>query len=90
MGDEIMRAYAWPISTPAAAVAEAEAAFFPDIDRVVLTSAIASYQKLGCGTPHVEITRPAFEVALDVFQHAGLITRRHGYEDVVPPPPDVA
>ena len=35
----------------------------------------------------VEITRPAFEVTLDVFQHAGLITRRHRYEDVVAPPP---
>ena len=39
---------------------------------------------------HVEITRPAFEVALDVFQHSGLITKRHRYEDVVAPPPDVA
>src|SRR4029434_4471569 len=41
----------------------------------------------GCWTPHVEITRPAFEVALDVFQHAGLITKRHRYEDVVAAPP---
>ena len=47
----------------------------------------AYYQKLGCWTPHVEITRPAFEVTLDVFQHAGLITKRHRYEDVVVPPP---
>ena len=46
-----------------------------------------AYRKLGCWTPHVEITRPAFEVALDVFQHAGLITKRHRYEDVVAPPP---
>ena len=37
--------------------------------------------------PHVEITRPAFETALDVFQHAGLITKRHRYEDVVVAPP---
>ena len=39
------------------------------------------------GRRHVEITRPAFEVALDVFQHAGLITRRHRYEDAVGAPP---
>jgi hypothetical protein len=45
-------------------------------------------QKLGCWAPHVEITRPAFEVTLDVFQHAGLITKRHRYEDVVAPPPE--
>ncbi len=80
-------ARAWLLATPAARVAEAEASFFPGIDRAVLTATIAYYQKLGCWTPHVEITRPAFEVALDVFQHAGLITKRHRYEDVVAPPP---
>ena len=87
-----IRAYrnarAWLLATPAAQVAEAEAPFFPEIARPVLAATIAYYQKLGCWTPHVEITRPAFEVALDVFQHAGLITRRHAYEDVVAPPPD--
>jgi len=86
-----MRAYrkarAWLIATPAAAVAAAEASFFPEIDRAVLTSTIAAYQRLGCWTPHVEITRPAFEATLDVFQHAKLITKRHRYEDVVAPPP---
>jgi NitT/TauT family transport system substrate-binding protein len=86
-----MRAYrkarAWLLATPARRVAEAEAAFFPTIDRAVLTATIAYYQKLGCWTPHVEITRPAFEVALDVFHHAKLITKRHRYEDVVVPPP---
>jgi len=87
-----MRAYRkarqWLLATPPAQVAEAEASFFPDIDRAVLTSTIAYYQKLGCWSPHVEITRPAFEVALDVFQHAGLITKRHRYEDVVAAPPE--
>jgi len=89
-----MRAYrkarAWLLATPAAQVAEAEARFFPDVARPVLTATIAYYQKLGCWTPHVEITRSAFEVTLDVFQHAKLITRRHRYEDVVAPPPDAA
>jgi NitT/TauT family transport system substrate-binding protein len=91
MAKRFMRAYkkarAWLLATPAAKVAEAEAEFFPDIHPAVLTSTIAYYQKLGCWTPHVEITRPAFEVALDVFQHAGLITKRHRYEDIVVPPP---
>jgi NitT/TauT family transport system substrate-binding protein len=86
-----MRAYrqarAWLVATPAAKVAEAEAAYFPGIDRGVLTATIAAYQRLGCWTPHVEITRPAFEATLDVFQHAGLITKRHRYEDVVASPP---
>lgn len=87
MARRFMRAYrkarAWIIDTPAAGIAEAEAGFFPGIDRAVLTATIADYQKLGCWTPHVEITRPAFEVALDVFQHSGLITKRHRYEDVI-------
>jgi len=89
-----MRAYrkarAWLLATPAVRVAEAEASFFPEIDRAVLTATIARYQTLGCWTPHVEITRPAFEATLDVFEHARLITRRHRYEDVVAPPPDAA
>jgi NitT/TauT family transport system substrate-binding protein len=86
-----MRAYrkarTWLLTTPAAQVAEAEAAFFPAVDRAVLTATIAYYQTLGCWTPHVEITRPAFEATLDVFQHAGLITKRHAYDDVVTAPP---
>jgi NitT/TauT family transport system substrate-binding protein len=94
MARRFMRAYrkarAWVINTPAARIAEAEASLFPTIDRSVLTSTIAAYQKLGCWTPHVEITRSAFEATLDIFQHAGLITKRHRYEDVVSPPPDTA
>jgi hypothetical protein len=34
-----------------------------------------------------EINIQFTEVALDVFQHAGLITKRHRYEDVVAAPP---
>jgi NitT/TauT family transport system substrate-binding protein len=87
MAKRFMHAYrkarAWLLATPADKVAEAEASFFPEIDRAVLTTTIGTYQKLGCWTPHVEITRPAFEATLDVFQHAGLITKRHRYEDVV-------
>ena len=79
------KARAWIIDTPAEQIAEAEASFFPEIDRTVLTATIAYYQKLGCWTPHIEITRPAVEVALDVFQHARLITKRHRYEDIVSP-----
>ena len=91
MARRFMRAYrkarAWLLATPAADVAKAEVPFFPEIHPAVLTSTIGYYQKLGCWSRHVEITRPAFEVALDVFQYAGLITKRHRYEDVVAPPP---
>ena len=81
------KARAWLLATPAAEVAKAQAGFFPEIDPAVLAATIAYYQKLGCWTPHLEITRPAFEVALDVFQHSKLITKRHRYEDVVAAPP---
>ena len=81
------KARAWLLATPAAEVAKAEAPFFRDIDLAVLTNTIATYQKLGNWTPHVEITEPAFEVTLDIFQHAGLITKRHAFAEVVVPPP---
>jgi NitT/TauT family transport system substrate-binding protein len=81
------KARAWLIATPAGEVARAEAPFFKDIDPAVLTATIATYQKLGNWSPHAEITRPAFEATLDIFQHAKLITKRHRYEDVVAPPP---
>ncbi|MDX2203006.1 MAG: ABC transporter substrate-binding protein [Hyphomicrobiaceae bacterium] len=81
------KARAWLIATPAAEVARIEAPYFGDVDVGVLADTIATYQGLGNWTPHVEITRPAFEATLDIFQHAGLITRRHAYEDVIAPPP---
>ena len=81
------KARAWLLNTPAAEVAEAEASYFKEIDLAVLTTTIATYQKLGNWTPHVEITRPAFAATLDVFQHAGLISKRHAYEDVIAAPP---
>jgi NitT/TauT family transport system substrate-binding protein len=91
MAKSFTRAYrkarAWLIATPAAEVAKAEASYFKDIDLDVLTTTIATYQKLGNWSPHVEITRPAFEATLDIFEHAKLITKRHKYEDVVVQPP---
>jgi len=94
MARRFMRAYrkarAWVIGAPAAEVAKAEAPFFPKVDLGVLTQTIASYQKLGNWSPHVEITRPAWEATVDIFLHAGLITRRHRYEDVITSPPGAA
>jgi len=91
MARKFMRAYrkgrAWLIKTPAAEVAKKEASFFPGIDLSVLTTTIATYQKLGNWTPHVEITKPAWEATLDIFQHAGKIKKRHRYEDGIAQPP---
>ena len=91
MANAFMRAYRkarqYLLETPAADIARDEADFFPAIDHQVLTNTIALYQTLGCWTPHVEITREAFEGSLDVFLNAGLITKRHAYEQVVAQPP---
>jgi len=91
MAKRFMRAYrkarAWVIASPAADVAKLEAPFFPGVDTAVLAATIAAYQKLGNWSPHVEITRPAWEATVDIFLHAKLITRRHRYEDVIAQPP---
>jgi NitT/TauT family transport system substrate-binding protein len=80
MAKAFMRAYAktrvYMLETPAKEIARAEKSYFPKIDEDVLARCIATYQKLGCWTPHVEITKPAFEVALDVFQHFGTLKLR--------------
>lgn len=81
------KARAWVIATPAEDVARVEASFFPGIALPALTTCIATYQKLGNWTPHVEITRAAWDATNDVFLHGGHITRRHPYEAAVAAPP---
>ena len=92
MAKAFMRAYrktrAYINETPAADIAAAEASFFPDIDLDVLTNTIQFYQGLGCWAPHVEITKAAYEVTLDVFEHVCRLTKRHAYDDVCAPPPN--
>lgn len=73
--------------TPAAEIARAEKPYFPGIDAQVLAGCIATYQKLGTWTPHVEITRAAFERTLDIFEHNGLLKERWRYEQVCAAPP---
>ena len=91
MAKAFMRAYAksrsWVASEPPAAVAKAEAPFFEGVGESVLARTIAAYQRLGCWQGPLQIPRDAYEVALDVFQHSGLITRRHPHDAVVVPPP---
>ncbi len=91
MAKAFMRAYrktrAYINEAPAADIAAAEASFFPEINVKVLENTIAFYQGLGCWTPHVEITKAAYEVTLDVFEHVGRLTKRHPYEDVCAQPP---
>jgi NitT/TauT family transport system substrate-binding protein len=91
MAAAFMRAYrsarAYVNDMPAAEIARREAEYFKGIDLAVLYSTIEFYQELGCWNPSLAITREAYEVALDVFLHSGLIKQRHAYDDVVVPPP---
>ena len=91
MAKAFMRAYTktrlYMNETPAAEIAKAEKPYFPNIDEAVLADCIGTYQKLGCWTPHTEITRPAYDVILDVFQHAGTITERYDYDLICTMPP---
>lgn len=81
------RARIWINEAPAAEIARAEKDFFPKTDEAVLARCIEAYQGLGCWTPHIEITRPAFEVAQDVFQHFGTLNTRVHWEQVCCDPP---
>jgi len=58
-------------------------------DEKVLADCIATYQKLGCWTPHVEITRAAYEKTLDVFEYNGQLKQRYRYEQVCAAPPAI-
>lgn len=94
MARAFMRAYAktrrYMNETPAAEIARAEKPYFPDIDEAVLADCIATYQQLGCWTPHVEITQQAFEATLDIYAYNGLLKERYRYEQVCAEPPGEA
>lgn len=83
------RARALTGAAPAQEIAarQAEAGFFPGIDREVLADTIAAYQRLGCWGGEVAISHGAYERLLDVFLHSGGITRRHAFEAAIVPPP---
>jgi NitT/TauT family transport system substrate-binding protein len=91
MAKAFMRAYrktrVYMNEAPAAEIARAEKPFFPKIDEKVLADCIATYQKLGCWTPHAEITRAAYERTLEIFEYNGLVKRRYAYEQVCAVPP---
>ena len=91
MAKAFMRAYektrAYMNEAPAADIAKAEASYFPNIDEEVLANCIATYQKLGCWTPHTEITEAAFQATLDIFEYNGIIKQRYDYDQICAQPP---
>ncbi|MEL6375011.1 MAG: ABC transporter substrate-binding protein [Pseudomonadota bacterium] len=91
MAQRFSRAYAktrrYMNDAAAADIAAALKPYFPDIGEDVLAGCIATYQKLGCWTPHVEITAPAYEATLDIFAYAGGLQARYPYDQVCASPP---
>ena len=91
MAAAFMRAYrkarGWINGTPAEEIAAAEQSDFPDVAPEVLSRSIAAYQALGCWPPHVEITREAFEVTLDVYRNIGRSVAGDAFAKVVAAPP---
>lgn len=87
-----MRAYRkariYMTETPAGEIAGMLKPAFPAIGEPVLARCIETYQQLGCWPRHPEITREAFEITLDVFQHAGTISARYPYDKICAAPPD--
>ncbi len=92
MAHAFIRAYrktrAWLNEASPDQVAAAEKPFFPNTQLDALTACIASYQKLGCWSPHAEITPQAYKVTLDVFAHAGILSKRHAYDLLCCAPPE--
>ncbi len=74
---------------PAAEIAALQQGWFPGVDSLALENCIGSYQRLGCWTPHIEITQSAYDVILDIFEYTGGISERYAYEQVCCAPPDV-
>ena len=77
----------WTNSAAPAEIAGAEADYFADQAPQAVRRAIETYQKLGTWGGEIQIPKELYDNALNVFEHAGLITRRHPYESVVTPPP---
>ena len=73
----------WVRTASPAAVAAAEAPFFPQVPAAALADAIGRYQTLGCWDGGIEIPRDLYEQALNVFESEGELGTRHAYDAVV-------
>jgi len=77
----------WSNSAEPEKIAGVEANYFAEHSPEAVSRAIEAYQKSGTWGGDIQIPKDLYENALNVFEHSGLITRRHPYESVVTPPP---
>jgi NitT/TauT family transport system substrate-binding protein len=76
------KAKEWVRQAPPGEVASKQASLFPGIEPAALTAAINSYQALGCWDGGIDIPLDLYEQALNVFESAGAIAKRHPYDEV--------
>lgn len=91
MAISFMRAYAQgqaaAVSQSAEDIARQIQPMFSAIPLPVLSQTVAAYQGLGCWQSEPRIGEAAYEKALDVFQFAGQISQRYGYDQLICAPP---
>jgi NitT/TauT family transport system substrate-binding protein len=78
----------WTNTAEPAKIANTERDFFPDHSPQAVSRAIEAYQNSGTWDGDILIPKELYDNALNIFEHAGLITRRHSYESVVAPLPE--
>lgn len=77
-------------SASAAELAAQLAPYFEGTSTKALEDCLANYKSLGCWTPHVEITRPAFANLLEIYSSSGGVTESYDYEQVCASPPVIS
>lgn len=83
------QAKAWAHTAPAREVAANVAPQFPDESLAAMTKAIEAYQRLGCWSGALGISKAHYDQAWKVFQAAGAVKGNYAFEQVCIPPPRI-
>ncbi len=79
------RALGWIAGNDAAAVGDAVASFFPDIDKEVVVLSVARLKDQETWPADPRLDRPEFEAQQDILLDAGLVKARQEYDRIVRP-----
>jgi len=81
------QAKAWAHTAPAGEVAANVAPQFPDETLPAMTKAIEAYQRLGCWSGALGISKAHYDQAWKVFQAAGAVKGNYAFEQICIAPP---
>jgi NitT/TauT family transport system substrate-binding protein len=79
----VRRTLAWVHEHSAEELADAAAAFYPDVPRDIMVSALRRYRDAGLWARVPEVSRGGFARLAESLLSGGFVTRRHAYEDCV-------